>query len=87
MAMITDYDSWKEDEEHVTVDRVIELLHQNAETAKRIIRKVIPTIPRVADWPEHRALENAVLTNPALWPAKKRADLKPILKRYCQERS
>lgn len=86
MAMITDYDSWKEDEEHVTVDRVIELLHQNAETAKRIIRKVIPRIPSVPNWPAHQALDNAVLTNPALWPRQKRADLKPILERYCADR-
>lgn len=82
MAMVTDYDSWKDDEEHVTVEMVIELLHQNAETAKKIIRKVIPKIPAQPDWPEHSALENAILTNPALWPARRCADLKPILAKY-----
>ena len=82
MAMVTDYDSWKEDGEHVTVEMVIELLHQNAETAKKIVRKVIPQIPTKADWPEHSALANAILTNPALWPAKRRTDLKPILAKY-----
>jgi 5'-methylthioadenosine phosphorylase len=87
MAMVTDYDSWKEDEEHVTVEMVIELLHRNAEMAKRIIRKLIPRIPESPDWPEHRALENAILTNPGLWPVRKRNELEPILKRYSSERS
>lgn len=82
MAMITDYDSWKADEEHVTVEMVIELLHQNAQIAKNIIRKAIRQIPSSPDWPEHSALENAILTNPAIWPARRRADLKPILAKY-----
>jgi len=50
---------------------------------------IFPTtdfIPDNADWPEHRALDTAILTNPALWPARKRADLKPILGRYASER-
>jgi 5'-methylthioadenosine phosphorylase len=84
MAMVTDYDSWKEDEAHVTVEMVIELLHRNAETAKRIIRHVIPEIPRTADWPEHTALNNAILTHPDIWPSRKRAQLKPLLARFCQ---
>jgi 5'-methylthioadenosine phosphorylase len=86
MAMVTDYDSWKEDEDHVTVEMVIELLHQNAETAKKIIGNVIAEIPTAPDWPEHRALDNAILTNPALWPTKRRRDLAPILRRYSDER-
>jgi len=87
MAMVTDYDSWKDDEEHVTVGMVIDLLHQNAETAKKVIRKAIPEIPSEPGWPEHHALENAVLTSPDLWPVRKRTDLKPILERYRSERS
>lgn len=82
MAMVTDYDSWKEDEDHVTVDIVIELLHRNAATAKKILRNVIPRIPALPDWPEHSALKNAILTDKSLWPAKKSSDLKPILGRY-----
>src|SRR5437867_5605906 len=30
MAMVTDYDCWKVDEEHVTVEMVIDCLHRNA---------------------------------------------------------
>src|SRR3974390_3248333 len=42
IAMITDYDCWKVDEEHVTVEMVIANLMKNAESAKAIIKHVLP---------------------------------------------
>src|SRR6202040_2290986 len=36
MAMITDYDCWKTDEEHVTLEMIIANLHSNADPAKKI---------------------------------------------------
>jgi 5'-methylthioadenosine phosphorylase len=82
MAMITDYDCWKADEAHVTVEMVIDNLKRNAETAKRIVAAVIPKIPAVADWPCHSALKNAIMTDPKLWPKKTVAELKPLLAKY-----
>lgn len=37
VCMSTDYDCWKEDEEHVTVEMVIQNLSKNAETAKKLL--------------------------------------------------
>ena len=82
MAMVTDYDCWKDDEAHVTVEMIIDNLHKNAATAKRIIAETIPTIPQVPDWPCHRALQNAILTGKKHWPAKTKNDLRPILHKY-----
>jgi hypothetical protein len=82
MAMVTDYDCWKVDEAHVTVEMVIENLKRNAATAKAIISHVIPSIPAVADWPCHDALRNAVMTERSLWPAATKKALKPILAKY-----
>jgi 5'-methylthioadenosine phosphorylase len=82
LAMVTDYDCWKEDEAHVTVEMVIENLHHNAAMAKSIIQHVVPKIPQQPAWPCHVALDNAILTDKKLWPLKTKADLKPILKRY-----
>src|SRR2546425_256712 len=82
MAMITDYDCWKVDEAHVTVEMVIANLTRNAALAKAIIAKVIPQIPAEPNWPCHSALKNAIMTDKKLWPAKTKAELKPILKRY-----
>lgn len=82
LAMVTDYDCWKVEEEPVTVDVVISHLLANAQRAKEILARVIPRIPRVADWPEHRALDNAIITNKSLWPKETVNSLKSILGRF-----
>lgn len=82
LAMVTDYDCWKDDEPHVTVDLVVANLARNADAARRIITRVIPRIPSTPDWPCHRALENAIMTDRKLWPAKTVQELKPILRKY-----
>ena len=82
MAMITDYDCWKDDEAHVTVEMVIANLMKNAATAKAIIAKVLPQIPAVPNWPCHSALKNAIMTHRKLWPARTIRELEPILRKY-----
>src|SRR5438045_8499474 len=70
MAMVTDYDSWKRDEAHVTVEMVIANLQRNAAQAKEIIQRVLPQIPRKPFWPCHEALRNAIMTDKKYWPAR-----------------
>jgi len=82
MAMITDYDCWKVDEAHVTVEMVIQNLTKNAAMAKAIIARVIPQIPREPGWPCHEALHNAIMTDKKCWPAKTKKELEPILRKY-----
>ena len=83
MAMITDYDCWKADEAHVTVEMVIDNLNRNANAAKSILTDAIPRIPNEpANWPCHSALKNAIMTDRKLWPAKTKKALQPILAKY-----
>jgi 5'-methylthioadenosine phosphorylase len=82
MAMITDYDCWKVEEEAVTADSVIAHLHANADAAKRILAAVIPQIPTIPDWPEHTALNSALVTDRSLWPAATVERLGPIIARF-----
>jgi 5'-methylthioadenosine phosphorylase len=82
MAMVTDYDSWKTDEEHVTVEMVIENLKKNAAQARRIIIETLPLIPAIANWGCHDALRNAIMTDRNHWPAYAVKRLKPILAKY-----
>ncbi len=82
MAMITDYDCWKVDEDHVTVEMVIANLTKNAALAKAIIAKVIPQIPTQPKWPCHSALVNAIMTDKKCWPAKTKRELGPIIAKY-----
>ena len=82
MAMVTDYDAWKADEAHVTVDAVVEHLHRNADMARRILVQAVPQIPREPGCSCHSALQNAILTDRRKWPAKTQAALRPILRKY-----
>ena len=82
MAMITDYDCWKDDEEHVTVDLVIANLMKNVALAKTIITQVVPQIPSEPACSCHSALKNPIMTDRKLWPAKTIKELEPILRKY-----
>src|SRR5213082_3801974 len=82
MAIITDYDCWKVEEEPVSIQTVIGHLLANAETAKRVLARVIPEIPREANWHEHKALENAIITDRKLWPRGTIKKLGPIIERF-----
>jgi 5'-methylthioadenosine phosphorylase len=81
MAMITDYDSWKVDEEAVSAQTVLDHLVANAETAKKVLLNVIPQIPAEPNWPEHFALDTALVTDLKLWPKATVEKLRPILER------
>jgi 5'-methylthioadenosine phosphorylase len=82
LAMVTDFDSWKGDEAHVTVEMVGACLQRNAATARAIVADVIPRLPRKADWACHRALAHAIMTDRKLWPARTRRALAPLLAKY-----
>ena len=82
MAMITDYDCWKAEEEPVSAQTVFEHLVANAETAKKILAEAISRIPTEPNWPEHRALDTALVTDRKLWPATTRQKLGAILGRF-----
>jgi 5'-methylthioadenosine phosphorylase len=79
MAMVTDYDAWKVDEAHVTVDMVIENLTRNTSMAKRVLASAIPKIPLDAACSCHSALKHAVMTPRDKWPDKTSQELALLL--------
>jgi 5'-methylthioadenosine phosphorylase len=82
LAMITDYDCWKVEEEPVSAHTIFEHLIANAEIAKRILVNAIPRLPAEPNWPEHRALDSALVTERKLWPAASRDKLSALLGRF-----
>lgn len=63
LALVTDYDCWHPDHDHVTVDLVIANLHRNAINAQKVIQETVRRLsekPPVS--PAHSALKNAILT-------------------------
>lgn len=82
LAMITDYDCWRKEDAAVTADAVMSHLHANVDAAKAIIQRVVAQIPQQPEWPEHLALDGAIMTPRALWPAETVARLGKILERF-----
>ena len=82
LAMVTDYDCWNQEHDHVTVEMVITNLMKNAATAKAVVARTIAEIPAEPNWPCHSALKSAIMTERKLWPKKSITELKPILAKY-----
>ena len=66
VAMVTDYDCWHEEHDHVTVDQVIKVLNQNAENARRLVMAVAPKLGpvRTPSPGIDNALDTAIITAP-----------------------
>ncbi len=67
VAMVTDFDCWHPDHDHVEVATIVRVLNENADKARALIRRVAPLLgpdrtPSPLDI-EH-ALDNAILTAP-----------------------
>jgi 5'-methylthioadenosine phosphorylase len=82
LCMVTDYDSWHQEEAPVNAATVIEHLMANARLAQKIVASVLPNVPRTPDWPEHTCLDCALITPAALWPAETVERLRPVLGRF-----
>lgn len=82
IAMVTDYDAWRENEDAVSVEMIINTFKQSIESARMLIKKVIPKIPTEANWPCHSALKNTILTQREYWPEDLVEKLRPILGKY-----
>ncbi len=62
MAMVTDYDCWKTDEEPVSVATVVERLQKNAQRAREVVRRVAGRLPARRTCPCATALQDAIIT-------------------------
>jgi 5'-methylthioadenosine phosphorylase len=66
VAMVTDFDCWHPDHDHVQVDHVIKVMHANSGNAKKLLGHVIPRLgadPTPCKFGCDRALDSAILTS------------------------
>ena len=82
LALVTDYDCWKVEEEPVSVKTVIANLQKNTTSAKGIIRKAISKIPTAPAWPSQKSLDHAIMTTMSDWPSETVERLRPIIGRF-----
>jgi len=65
VAMVTDYDCWHPDHDHVTVEMVIRVLGQNADNARRLVAEAVPALGHDREACRcgcDRALDHALIT-------------------------
>jgi len=82
LACATDYDSWHETEEDVTIEIVISNLLKNVETSKSIVRRVLDKMPSKRECVCVNALENAIITSRDLIPEQMKKDLALLIGKY-----
>lgn len=82
LACITDYDTWHETEDSVTIDMALANLLRNADTAKKIIGLVAARIPEERECGCGEALKNAIITAPQKIPERMKKDLDLLIGKY-----
>ncbi len=80
VALVTDYDVWKE--EPVNVEMVIGNLTANTSNVKRLLKTVVSKVIRPRTCECASALQYAILTDRKLVPPKVKKDLKPLIGKY-----
>jgi 5'-methylthioadenosine phosphorylase len=86
VAMVTDYDCWREGHDDVTVDQIVAVLHQNAANACKVVKAAVAGMPRERGCACSSALKYAILTDRSLIPAETREKLELLVGKYLNEK-
>ena len=81
LAMVTDYDCWREGHEDVTVEQVVAVLHQNAKNAGKVVRAAVAALPSTPS-PYADALKYAILTDKKAIPESAKERLGLLIGKY-----
>jgi len=82
LAAVTDYDCWHSSHESVTLEMILNYLNKNVANAKAILKLAIVEVGKLDKFSASEALKFAIITNPAVIPAKKKKELGLIIGKY-----
>jgi len=85
IGSVTDYDSWQEKSEPITIDVILNVLRRNIDTARRIIKLAVASIPEKRDCECPTALKAAIVTSPRLMPPEQKKKLDLLIGRYIKK--
>ena len=87
VSMVTDYDCWHPDHENVDVQKVIEVLMNNASKAKEMIKNLIDNFEKFIDPkdPTNNCLDVAIITSPEKRTQKTKNKLKTVAGRVLKK--
>lgn len=82
IACVTDYDSWHESEEPVTIEMILDTMRRNIETAKKIIKLSITALSGERTCECANALQNAIVTAKEVIPPTQKEKLSLLIGKY-----
>jgi 5'-methylthioadenosine phosphorylase len=82
LAIVTDYDCWHPAYESVTTEMILANLRKGIDTVKRILRLLLPSIPRKRDCTCAGALKHAIATDTRYIPEEKKKELGLLIGKY-----
>ncbi len=83
IALVTDYDSWREEEAGVDAISVLEVMHANVDKAQRLLRKAVPQLSGATrPCACGEALKMALFTAPEAVPPEARQRLDLLVAKY-----
>jgi 5'-methylthioadenosine phosphorylase len=82
LALVTDWDSWRESEAPVSVETVVAILGENASAARRTMREAVARVDPERQCGCRRALASAILTDRLVIPRETRRLLAPLVGKY-----
>jgi 5'-methylthioadenosine phosphorylase len=82
LAMVTDYDCWREGHDDVTIEQVVAVMQQNSDHAARVVKAAVAAMPTERSCPCASALKYAILTDRAAIPQATKERLGLLLKKY-----
>jgi len=82
IACVTDYDSWMDRNQSVTVGVILDILHHSVDNAKKVIKLAVSRIPERRHCQCATALKTAIVTAPRLIPAEQQQKLNLLIGKY-----
>ena len=82
VAMVTDYDCWREGHDSVTIEEIVRVLHQNAENACKVVKAAVSLIPPERNCACATAAKYAVLTAKEAIPESTKEKLSLLFGKY-----
>jgi len=80
VAMVTDFDCWHPDHDHVDIEMVIKVLTDNASKAKSMVKNIIENFKFTVDANDdtERCLDTAIITTPEMMTEETKNKLKTV---------
>jgi 5'-methylthioadenosine phosphorylase len=83
LAMVTDYDCWREGHDDVTVEQIVAVMHQNSENGQKVVKAAVRLLPKdLSASPAQSAAKFAIMTDKSVIPAETKKKLDVLFGKY-----